>query len=230
MEVCQWRDALHLILPKALIDKVQRILAKPAQFSRVQLTVSHTLSVLGYWHQSGENPPFHCPESTFSCLATEDYLIDCLHPQFYLLLATEAYRETLPVESNSHPWHQARLQQGAVEIYAHTSEQFLPHRLNLQETPCLSFTKGCYRGQEIIARTHYRATLKHRLVQYQVTSKDTLTPGMEILDEQHLVIGELVDVCLIGEQQYLISASLLIEHPMHARFGTNQPVVELLPY
>ncbi len=227
MEVFQWRDALYLILPETLAEKVTRVLAKPAQFSRVQLSQEKELCLMGYWHEEEQTLPFPCPNLPYTCLATEDYVIGCIQPPFYLLLMTRSFAATLSANENTEAWHEAKLRRGEIEIYPNTSEQFLPHRLNLQETPYLSFNKGCYRGQEIIARTHYRATLKHHLVQYQVDSKEPLTPGMQIEDTDGQSLGELVDCCKIDENQYLISASLLLEHPNLVRFGSHQDTVML---
>lgn len=227
MDVFQWRDALYLILPETLSEKVTRVLAKPAQFSRVQLSQEKELCLMGYWHQNDQSLPFECPKSPYDCLATQDYVIGCIQAPFYLLLITRSYAATLSANEDTNAWHEAKLRRGDIEIYLNTSEQFLPHRLHLQETPCLSFNKGCYRGQEIIARTHYRATLKHHLVQYQVDSKEPLTPGMQIEDTGGQSLGELVDCCKIGEHQYLISASLRLEHPSLVRFSSHQDTVML---
>ena len=231
MDVCQWQSVFYLILPHSLLEKVNRVLAKPAQFSHTQLTQKEELCVMGYWHQDTQKPPFQCPETPFSCVSTEEYFTYCVKEHFYILLLTKTYAETLcstiPVEKNNHLWHQARIKQGSIEIYPATCEQFLPHRLNLHETPCISFNKGCYRGQEIIARTHYRATLKHRLAQYLVASEEIIEPGMAVYDAQNLPIGELIDVSRVDEKQYIIAASLLLDHTMTVRFGSNQNNVNL---
>ncbi len=72
-------------------------------------------------------------------------------------------------------------------LHPATSAKFLPHEFGLQQTHAISFTKGCYTGQEIIARMQYRGALKTHL--YQTTLKETLslTPGDAFLG------GTLVD-------------------------------------
>ena len=68
-----------------------------------------------------------------------------------------------------------KIQQGIPSVYATTSEKFLPHRLNLLDFGGVSFTKGCYTGQEIIARMQHRGEVKHHL--YQLPLEIILSPG-----------------------------------------------------
>ena len=47
------------------------------------------------------------------------------------------------------------------------SEQFTPHMLNLDLLDAISFDKGCYTGQEIVARTHYKGATKRRTLRFE---------------------------------------------------------------
>jgi len=58
------------------------------------------------------------------------------------------------------------LRAGIVEIFAAQSEKFTPHMLNLDLLQVVSLDKGCYPGQEIVARTHYRGTSKRRCLRF----------------------------------------------------------------
>lgn len=59
-------------------------------------------------------------------------------------------------------WELAELAAGIPEIYPETSGEFVPQMLNLDRLGALSFTKGCYPGQEIIARAHHLGRVKRR--------------------------------------------------------------------
>ncbi len=61
-------------------------------------------------------------------------------------------------------WQYLDIKQGIPFITATTSEQFLPQMLNLDLLAALNLGKGCFPGQEIIARLHYRGTLKRRTI------------------------------------------------------------------
>jgi folate-binding protein YgfZ len=65
-------------------------------------------------------------------------------------------------------------------IYPETSGLFLPHDLNLQQLNAISFDKGCYTGQEIIARMHYRGKIKNHLYTTTIASDVAPCPGQDI--------------------------------------------------
>ena len=60
-------------------------------------------------------------------------------------------------------WYADQMMQGHSIVGQHESEQYLAHPLNLDKSGAISFTKGCYTGQEIIARTQYRGKTKKRV-------------------------------------------------------------------
>jgi tRNA-modifying protein YgfZ len=62
-------------------------------------------------------------------------------------------------------------------IFAATSGLFLPHELNLIELGAVSLNKGCYTGQEIVARMHYKGKTKKILCHHEFTTKRLPQPG-----------------------------------------------------
>ena len=62
-------------------------------------------------------------------------------------------------------------------IYSPTIAHFTPHMLNLPALGAVSFDKGCYVGQEIVARTEYRGTVKRRLQKFSGEEKLSLEIG-----------------------------------------------------
>lgn len=232
MEVCEWQSVFYLVLPQSLLQKVKQTLAKPAQFSRIQCIERKDLHVMGFMTESKENhPPFPRPEGIYASRSTIEYCLYNLSDTRSILLATPAYQNQLllemSIEKETHAWERRQLEEGGLRIDVQTTEKFLPHELALHETPYLSFNKGCYRGQEIIARMHYRAKLKYAFGLYLVSSKTKLEPGMKIYDSQEEPLGDLIDCCLWRPDQYLIAASLKHAHPMDVRFGAHAPLVNL---
>ena len=75
-------------------------------------------------------------------------------------------------------WLLANLHAGIPEIWPPQSEEFTAHMLNLDLLGAVSLDKGCYPGQEIIARTHYRGASKRRLARFE--SSALLSPGDKI--------------------------------------------------
>jgi folate-binding protein YgfZ len=60
-------------------------------------------------------------------------------------------------------WERLDIEAGIPQVYAATSESFVAQMLNLDLLGAIAFDKGCYTGQEVIARSHYRGRVKRRL-------------------------------------------------------------------
>jgi folate-binding protein YgfZ len=87
-----------------------------------------------------------------------------------------------------------RIAAGLPQVYAATTEVFVAQMLNLDVIGAISFTKGCYTGQEIIARAHYRGRIKRRMQRFLCNDRRTLSPG----DSHRLQDGrnvQVVDAC-----------------------------------
>ena len=75
-------------------------------------------------------------------------------------------------------WRWLEVHSGVARIVAATVEQFVPQMINLELVGGVNFSKGCYPGQEVVARSQYRGTLKRRA--QVLLSPVALTPGSEI--------------------------------------------------
>jgi folate-binding protein YgfZ len=75
-------------------------------------------------------------------------------------------------------WRSLEVHSGVARVVAATVEQFVPQMLNLELVGGVSFSKGCYPGQEIVARSQYRGTLKRRA--FVVEGSESIAPGLEI--------------------------------------------------
>jgi len=80
-------------------------------------------------------------------------------------------------------------------ILPETSEQFIPQSLALDTNGAVSFTKGCYTGQEIVVRTHYLGDVKRQLNLALCESIANVEPGCPIIDET----GENVGTVLLAQ-------------------------------
>src|SRR4051812_22271124 len=74
-------------------------------------------------------------------------------------------------------WELDDVRQGQPQVYAATSEQFVAQMLNLDLLGAIAFDKGCYTGQEVIARAHYRGRVKRRMQRWMNGSATLLKPG-----------------------------------------------------
>jgi len=74
-------------------------------------------------------------------------------------------------------WNREDILQGMPQVYAATSEAFVAQMLNLDLLGAIAFDKGCYTGQEVIARAHYRGKVKRRMQRWLNSSGIILKPG-----------------------------------------------------
>lgn len=103
----------------------------------------------------------------------------------------------LPVSATGKPaldtreWAVARCAHGIVEIHGKTAERYTPHMLNLDRCGAISFSKGCYTGQEVVARTEHLGKVKRRVARYRWDG-DTVALDTELSDGERSV-GKVVD-------------------------------------
>src|SRR5262249_26547882 len=74
-------------------------------------------------------------------------------------------------------WQRLAIAAGEPQVYAATSEEFVAQMLNLDVLGAIAFDKGCYTGQEVIARAHYRGRVKRRLQRFLAPAALQLSPG-----------------------------------------------------
>jgi folate-binding protein YgfZ len=80
-------------------------------------------------------------------------------------------------EGTRDSWERADIAAGLPQVYAATSEAFVAQMLNLDLLGAIAFDKGCYTGQEVIARAHYRGRVKRRMQRWHNLSGTHLEPG-----------------------------------------------------
>lgn len=210
---------VHLVLPRDLLSDTERSLAKQAIFSRVQLSQTSDTQWFGFHLQNpNQLVPWQTPPTDSLYGVSHEAGVYCYHlgQNFYVLGVEKSLAKTLQepfIHTNQWrgalAWHALQLQQQLVQIYPESRGLFLPHRIGLHLTGYLNFNKGCYRGQEIIARTHFRATLKHTL---QILTLELAAPPQSghLINsvDPHMSRGEVIDYCPIGNHHYLIATSM----------------------
>ena len=75
-------------------------------------------------------------------------------------------------------WRRLEVRSGIATIEAATADQFVPQMINFEQVGGVNFQKGCYPGQEVVARSQYRGTIKRRT--YIFDADVALAPGQEV--------------------------------------------------
>jgi folate-binding protein YgfZ len=89
------------------------------------------------------------------------------------------------------PSNLQRIRTGSADVLASTSDMFIPQMLNLDALGYISFKKGCYTGQEIVARAHYRGAVKRRMHHLRVSLPTLPDAGDEIRNSEGKSIGNI---------------------------------------
>jgi tRNA-modifying protein YgfZ len=96
-----------------------------------------------------------------------------------------------------HDWRLADIRDGLPQIYLGTHEAFVAQMLNLDLLDGISFSKGCYTGQEIIARTQHRGRIKRRLYRLRLPDGDwSIGQALHLSDGRS---GRLIEVARSGD-------------------------------
>ena len=100
-------------------------------------------------------------------------------------------------------WRLADIGQGLVNVSAGISDRFIPQMLGLDVIGAVSFSKGCYPGQEIVARARNLGRVKRGLA--HVTALDPLVVGQQVSDAAEQRAGEIIQVEVDGGQHHALA-------------------------
>ena len=96
-------------------------------------------------------------------------------------------------EADLNHWLLRQIRDGIGQVMGETRELFIPQMLNLQAVGGVSFKKGCYTGQEIVARMQYLGKLKRRLYRLSLGATELPLPGTPLFAPGHSsAVGEVV--------------------------------------
>ena len=129
-------------------------------------------------------------------------------------------------------WDWLDIQMGIPDISLKTQEQFVPQMLNLDSLQAINFKKGCYTGQEIVARTHYLGTVKRRTYLAEIITKQAPQSGDKVLDATENEVGQIVRVAQNAVDSFDALIELRIEAKEVGNLTCNEAVIGLkvLPY
>jgi tRNA-modifying protein YgfZ len=156
------------ILPRELAGDVARRLSKYILRAKVKLDdVSGSFNIHGLIAAGDSQPPAPSPESMLARIA--DAPARWLH-------VSPADAKTAP-GGDRQRWRAFDIAGGQPQVYAATSEEFIAQMLNLDALGAIAFDKGCYTGQEVIARAHYRGRVKRRMQRFVTHASQELIAG-----------------------------------------------------
>jgi folate-binding protein YgfZ len=208
-------SAFQLILPVCLLDKVIKKLQMYILRSLVRLTdQSQAWRLYGIEEQVAvDDGEFNAQVSGLKFSTDENIIIR--HPAYFshfLCIAQNPAAVEHLIQQNDYKigslveWRYQELSAGFPWFDASGTEQYIPQMLNIDKLDGISFNKGCYTGQEIVARTHYLGRTKRHLFVADCGDIEQIpTSGMHILDGDTLQnIGDILRVETFSQNTRLL--------------------------
>lgn len=237
-----------LRVPAAMVPAVKESLGKYILFSKAELTdeTEHYRLRGLFGEEARARLAEHLtepPETPGRWTATEDgsVVLTLGEQRYECWLSPEAAQSLERALGEPAPgdelWRLLDIRAGLGEVLPQTREQFTPQALNFPLIGAVSFRKGCYTGQEIVARLHYKGKLKSHMRRLLAsgTHPEQCQPGMAIHREDGKKAGELVTVasdgqgaleCLAVLDDSALAQTLSIGETFSARVGTLPYTVE----
>ena len=88
-------------------------------------------------------------------------------------------------------WEIARVEAGRAEWGIDIDESTIPQEANFDELDAISYTKGCYIGQEVVARVHFRGHVNRHLRGLRAASTDAPPQGSQLIDDSGNHVGDV---------------------------------------
>ena len=241
-------DHLHLQFNRELLEPIMKRLKMYVMRSKVDIKdVSDSIIKFGLNGLEAAS----MLEAVFSKIPSEDYELISLDNGAILKLPSvnddarfevftdaanapiiwDALKNNSKVVEKPH-WDWLEIQTGIPDVELKTQEQFVPQMLNLDILNAINFKKGCYTGQEIVARTHYLGTVKRRTYLVELATSIAPEAGDKVLDAAKNEVGQIVRVAPNATNGFHALIELRIEAKEAGNLTCNDAAITLkdLPY
>ena len=199
----------------SILDHTRNLLGKYIVFSKAALEIQSDMVGIGLHGEKAEA----ALKAVFNTLPEEDY--NQLSESGRILIRTsksmksfEVYtrkemafelfntlsKEVPAASASQHTLVENYL--GLAFVQAETVDHFIPQMFNYQCTPAISFRKGCYTGQEIVACMHYLGKVKRHMRHYQALCKQPLPAGTSLFSTGEQSVGDIVSSVDTGGSQW----------------------------
>ncbi|WP_428354713.1 YgfZ/GcvT domain-containing protein [Methyloprofundus sp.] len=224
--IIRQKESFLLILTHDLIDTVRKKLQMYVLRSDVQLAdLSDELCLTGI-----ANIDLSPQENLYPYPQLNDGFLFIASPDESRLFWGELTQQQPIHRVNGYAWLELDIQAGIPWLYSQTSEEFVPQMLNLHKLNAISFEKGCYTGQEIVARTHYLGKNKRAMYQAHCSVSSDIAPGCIVTDNQEAVMGTVVlaatndistQLLVVLKDQAMETENLQLKNQNHDKITLN---------
>ena len=242
-------DGVMLQLPQSIAEDVRTRLSRYVLRSKARLTnVTPEYALFGVYGAGAAAALARVlpivPPDLHAVVQHEGITATRLGGERYAIFAPRDHVEStrqafLPVaqEDTNGGWARLDIEHGIPVITPETQEEFVPQMVNLDLIGGVSYSKGCYPGQEIVARTHYLGRPKQRMQRVQSTGSESMAPGDPLYSSAfgpEQASGRIVNAARAGsgyEALAVIQTAATVSGDIRWRSPEGPPLVlKTLPY
>jgi folate-binding protein YgfZ len=208
VRVLRHRNGCDLVLPSELSGTLAQRLKMYVLRAKVDITApANNITIAGIWGSG-------LPDLRAFATGPGDAQPGILQlPGAALLLISDADSSeiakrlcAISMTATFADWVESETISGLPEIAVATSESFLPQMLNLDLLNGVSYSKGCYVGQEVIARAHHLGKVKRRSRLFYVSADNTPADGQSVMQGDRAV-GKVVRVARAEDGFFLLAVT-----------------------
>jgi folate-binding protein YgfZ len=209
--VMKFEQNYLMILPKTNLSHVLETLSKYAAFFQTELTDASKEYEL--WGHTQKAPGNHSTDQEVLSVTQHDGIYDLhlnsLFNASILISRKERASDLVSMLAGTtladkNAWDYIELQ-AHIPMFGQSSiEQHLPHNIGLHQVGAVSFDKGCYTGQEIVARMHYRGKLKTHAVLSFAASEVELNELDTVYNGDDKKVGEVIRSTVFDGKTYTL--------------------------
>ena len=217
--VVPWSGGFLLQLARDLVPAIHKRLQLYVLRSKVKIAdLSGSWAQFGVWGADGGAP--------LSVREQDGAVTVAIEPGRSLVLAEAAaaarYAASLPAEN----WALAEVRAGRALIEQPTQDQFVPQMVNYELTGGVDFHKGCYPGQEIVARSQYRGEVKRRMFRLRGAA---LKAGQDLYSDDTPGQPSGMVVNAAGDESLAVLQTAAVEAKAAIRAQPQAAPLEVLP-
>lgn len=215
--VIAWQDGIHLVLPDSIAEAVANRLRMFILRARAEISIGR-LGILGLTAPAGAQFAVGNTGLRDEFGATLDCTDYCIarhnadKSRAWLIASAQSADELqVPgIDDDEDNWSLADIRAGYPVVGPLTSEAFVPQMLNLDLLDAISFTKGCYVGQEIVARTQNLGRIKRRMYRFSASADALIEPG-QLLHADSGATGKVVTAAASGAKTELLAVVPIVD-------------------
>lgn len=234
--ICKRGDTYYLITSKDIAEEVMKRLQMYVMRSKVVIKPMDDAILVGICNDNQTTVldalQLKPADADYQVSTNDNYL--CMNipgvNTRYLVLCNQSSEQLQQLSANdinvynSSYWQWLDIMAGLPNITNNVSEAFVPQMANMELIEGVSFSKGCYPGQEIVARLHYLGNANRRMFRIEASQAEPINIGDDIFSQDsEQPIGKFISVINEGDKKYSGLAVLRIEAVKKNQLAIGSP-------